>query len=256
MHTRFWLATGAAIALALGVAVTAASADDSTTPPPKPAPAQVPDAAPKFGDYVYVEVLPEVVRRVDPIVPDLGVHTGVSGTVVVQAFVGVDGLVHDTKVTKSIPMLDAAAVDCVRQWTFKPAFANQRPVAVWVAVPVRFPSGDGSTAAVPAELQAPATPAAPVAPPNPTFDVRISRVERPLRPRVPANLPVTKEHATVMVNALVGDDGHVREARVASAASTLDAAALDAVRGATFRAPTRDGRATTGWVRVPVRFRK
>jgi len=46
--------------------------------------------------------------------------------------------VVDTKVVKSIPMLDAAAVACVRQWIFKPALSKGQPVSVWVAVPVKF----------------------------------------------------------------------------------------------------------------------
>ena len=96
------------------------------------------DALPAFGEYVYVEELPEVVTRVPPAYPDLARDAGVDGTVQVQALVGKDGKVKDVKVTKSIPMLDAAAVAAVKQWVFKPALSNNKPVAVWVAVPVRF----------------------------------------------------------------------------------------------------------------------
>jgi TonB family protein len=35
-------------------------------------------------------------------------------------------------------MLDAAALSAVKQWVFKPALSNNKPVAVWVAVPERF----------------------------------------------------------------------------------------------------------------------
>jgi protein TonB len=52
--------------------------------------------------------------------------------------VGKDGFVKDTRVVKSIPELDDAAVASVRQWRFNPAYANGAPVAVWVAVPVKF----------------------------------------------------------------------------------------------------------------------
>ena len=34
--------------------------------------------------------------------------------------------------------LTQAAVAAVRQWVFKPALSNNKPVAVWVAVPVKF----------------------------------------------------------------------------------------------------------------------
>ncbi len=96
------------------------------------------DDMPKFGDYVYVEELPEAVTRVRPVYPDLAREAGVDGTVMVQALVGKDGKVKDVRVVKSIPMLDENAKSAVRQWVFKPALSNNKPVAVWVGVPVKF----------------------------------------------------------------------------------------------------------------------
>ena len=65
-------------------------------------------------------------------------EAGVDGVVMVQALVGKDGKVKDTRVVKSIPMLDASAIAAVKQWVFKPALSNNKPVAVWVAVPMKF----------------------------------------------------------------------------------------------------------------------
>jgi periplasmic protein TonB len=96
------------------------------------------DALPKYGEYVYVEELPEAITKVSPVYPDLAREASVDGTVMVQALVGKDGKVKDTKVVKSIPMLDASAIAAVKQWVFKPALSNNKPVAVWVAVPVTF----------------------------------------------------------------------------------------------------------------------
>jgi protein TonB len=93
---------------------------------------------PKFGEYVYVEELPEAITKVPPSYPDLAREANVDGTVMVQALVGKDGKVKDTKVVKSIPMLNDAALAAVKQWVFKPALSNNKPVAVWVAVPVKF----------------------------------------------------------------------------------------------------------------------
>lgn len=93
---------------------------------------------PRFGDYVYVEQLPEAITKLEPEYPALAREASVSGTVMIQALVGRDGRVKDTRIVKSIPMLDAAAVACVRQWVFKPALTHGQPVAVWVAVPVAF----------------------------------------------------------------------------------------------------------------------
>jgi periplasmic protein TonB len=96
------------------------------------------DQLPQFGEYVYVEELPEAITKAPIAYPDIAREAGVDGTVMVQALVGKDGKVKDVKVVKSIPMLDEAALASVRQWVFKPALSNNKPVAVWVAVPVKF----------------------------------------------------------------------------------------------------------------------
>jgi protein TonB len=93
---------------------------------------------PRFGEYVYVEELPEAITKVKPEYPDIAREASVEGTVLIQALVGKDGRVKDTRVVKGIPMLDAAAVAAVKQWVFKPALSNNKPVAVWVAVPLKF----------------------------------------------------------------------------------------------------------------------
>ena len=93
---------------------------------------------PKFGDYVYVEVLPEAITRVPPNYPEAARHAAVEGTVMLQALIGKDGRVRAVRVRNSIPMLDDAAMAAVRQWVFKPALSNGQPVAVWVGVPVTF----------------------------------------------------------------------------------------------------------------------
>jgi protein TonB len=104
---------------------------------PREAP-PAPNGLPKLGDYVYVEELPEAVRKVVPIYPQAARDAGIEGTVLIQALVGEDGLVKETRVTKSSPGLDESAEASVRQWVLKPARTKEKPVAVWVAVPVRF----------------------------------------------------------------------------------------------------------------------
>jgi len=102
------------------------------TPPPKVM--VTAEHRPEVGDYVYVEELPEAVTKVAPIYPDVAIE----GVVVVQALVLEDGSVGDCRIVNSVPLLDDAAVAAVRQWRFKPALSAGRPVATWVAVPVRF----------------------------------------------------------------------------------------------------------------------
>ena len=46
--------------------------------------------------------------------------------------------VQEAKVLRSIPLLDAAALDAVRQWQFTPTLLNGVPVPVIMTVTVNF----------------------------------------------------------------------------------------------------------------------
>jgi len=87
---------------------------------------------------VYIDKLPEAISKVRPDFPEAARRSGVEGVVIIKALIGVDGLVKDAMIVQSVPLLDEAAMASVRQWTFKPALRGGVPVAVWVAVPVKF----------------------------------------------------------------------------------------------------------------------
>jgi protein TonB len=81
---------------------------------------------------------PRKIKDVSPIYPAGAVASRTLGTVMIEATVGADGKVHDAKVIHSIPLLDQAALDAVRQWEFAPSRLNGVPVAVIVTVLVQF----------------------------------------------------------------------------------------------------------------------
>ena len=89
------------------------------------------------SQFVYLEELPEAIRKVPPDYPDDARNNGVQGEVDVQALIGKTGEVERTIVLNSVPALDGSAVRAVEQWQFRPALSNGKPVAVWVAIPVR-----------------------------------------------------------------------------------------------------------------------
>jgi protein TonB len=91
-------------------------------------------------DYVYTDELPQLVRGAKPVYPDIAREAGVEGTVKLQLLVGLDGHVMRAIVRPhgSVPMLDEAAIAAAIQCMFTPAFANHRPVKVWVTQDYRF----------------------------------------------------------------------------------------------------------------------
>jgi TonB family protein len=96
------------------------------------------DGLPKSGEYVYVEELPEALEKVAPAYPEWARQKGIEGTVIVMALIGRDGRVKDTQIKRSIPELDDYAIAAVKQWRFAPARTKGKPLAVWVAIPVKF----------------------------------------------------------------------------------------------------------------------
>jgi len=90
------------------------------------------------GDVVSVDTLPAVARRVRPDYPSVARVMELSGVVVIQALVGKDGAVKDAFVITGHPVFRDGALEAIWQWRFKPAVRRGEPVAVWVAIPVRF----------------------------------------------------------------------------------------------------------------------
>jgi TonB family protein len=81
---------------------------------------------------------PAKVRHVDPVYPVEAKLAGVSGIVIVDATVGVDGSVRDARVLRGNPMLSEAALGAVQQWVFTPTLVSGAPVEVMMTVTINF----------------------------------------------------------------------------------------------------------------------
>ena len=73
-----------------------------------------------------------------PVYPSIAQSARVQGVVIIEATIGPNGSVTDAKVLRSIPLLDAAALDAVRQWQFTPTTLNGQAVPVIMTVTVNF----------------------------------------------------------------------------------------------------------------------
>ena len=81
---------------------------------------------------------PIKMKDVPPVYPAVARSARVSGDVVIEATVDEEGKVADARVVKSVPLLDQAALDAVRQWEYRPSLLNGVPTPVVVTVTVRF----------------------------------------------------------------------------------------------------------------------
>jgi len=81
---------------------------------------------------------PIKMNDVQPVYPAIAKNAGVTGVVVIEATIGPDGKVIDATVLRSVPLLDQAALDAVRQWEYKPTLLNGVAVPVVMTVTINF----------------------------------------------------------------------------------------------------------------------
>lgn len=82
---------------------------------------------------------PVPVRTVAPDIPPSFAHAGTSGLVTVSFTVDEKGNVQDAAIVKSShPELEEPALKAIRKWRFKPARKDGNPVAMHVAIPIKF----------------------------------------------------------------------------------------------------------------------
>jgi TonB family protein len=81
---------------------------------------------------------PKKIKDVRPVYPPIARQAGIAGVVIIETKVGADGFIEDARVLRSIPLLDEAALDAVKQWQFEPPLVNGQPTAVTMTVTVNF----------------------------------------------------------------------------------------------------------------------
>lgn len=103
-------------------------------PPPPPAPEFEKDAL-KVGGNIAP---PAKIRDVKPVYPEEAKDARIQGVVILELRIDEEGAVSDARVLRSIPQLDQAALDTVRQWAFTPTLMNGKPIPVVMTVTVNF----------------------------------------------------------------------------------------------------------------------
>jgi len=79
-----------------------------------------------------------VERRYGPIYPPIAQAAHVMGTVVIEVRVGLTGKVESLKVVSGPPMLQGAAIECLKYWTYYPFVKDGKPIAVTGLVSIGF----------------------------------------------------------------------------------------------------------------------
>jgi TonB family protein len=93
------------------------------------------DGALQVGGNIAV---PRKIKDVRPVYPQDARDAGVQGVVIIEARIEADGRVGSAMILRSIPQLDQAALDAVKQWEFEPTLLNGVPVPVIMTMTIQF----------------------------------------------------------------------------------------------------------------------
>jgi periplasmic protein TonB len=81
---------------------------------------------------------PKLLKKVDPVYPDLAKQARAGALIILEATVDAAGHVQEVRVLRSAPLFDEAAVDAVKQWTYRPLLLNGVPTPFIVTVTLNF----------------------------------------------------------------------------------------------------------------------
>lgn len=105
---------------------------------PSPSATDIPGTPDKDGVYRVGGGVPPPQRADIPRYPEEAKAAGIDGAVLAEVVVNELGAVSDVKIVRSVPMLDEAALETVKQWRFRPSVVNGHPVPTRMVVTVTF----------------------------------------------------------------------------------------------------------------------
>jgi periplasmic protein TonB len=83
-----------------------------------------------------------LIRRVQPLYPQLAKNARIQGPVVLFAVINKAGGIDNLHVVSGHPMLVQAAIEAVKQWQYRPYILNQEPIEVETQITVNFVLGN------------------------------------------------------------------------------------------------------------------
>jgi TonB family protein len=186
---------------------------------------------------------PKLIEKVNPVYPPTARQARVEGIVIIEAKTDEQGGVIDAKVLRSIPLLDQAAIDAVKQWKYEPMLIDGKPRKILFTVTVRFALDEGtamkkfSQGAVRAEK-----------------DIKPPRLIKEVPPVYPEAARTALVEGVVILGVKTDEQGKVIDVMVLRSIPLLDQAAIDSVRQWVYEPMIIEGKAVPVVFTVTVRF--
>jgi TonB family protein len=184
-----------------------------------------------------------LVKKVQPQYPSDAKH--IQGAVVLKAVIDKEGNISNLQLISGHPMLAPAAIEAVKQWTYKPFLLNGEPIEVETNVTVNFTladkppaegiAGDKPGGVPPGEIGSIASPADAT---NPSIPQRVrvsSGVSQGLLvskvpPQYPPDAKDQRIQGVVLMKVTIDKEGNVANIQLVSGHPMLAPPAIEAVK--------------------------
>ena len=81
---------------------------------------------------------PQLMKKVDPVYPDLARQARLGAFIILEATVDATGHVREVTVLRGAPLFDEAAQEAVRRWVYRPLLLNGVPTPFILTVTLKF----------------------------------------------------------------------------------------------------------------------
>jgi TonB family protein len=189
---------------------------------------------------------PKLIKQIPPVYPEAARKAGIEGIVILEATTDTHGRVASVKVLRSIPALDQAAMEAVKQWVYEPMIIGGKPMPVVFTVTVRFSLKEGGASNALETFAAGAAIA--------TKDIKPPRLLTEVPPVYPEAARAAAVSGVVILGVKTDETGRVANTIVLRSIPLLDQAAIDAVRQWVYEPFVQDGKAVPVVFTVTVRF--
>jgi TonB family protein len=175
----------------------------------------------------------EVLDAPQPDYPLEAAAKKIQGQVVIRLHILETGEVESTEIVSGEPLLAKAAADTMRRWKFKPFIKGGKPIRIRHDVPFTFSLKGHFSDECAAALAAQAA--------NATHHIRLStevmvgNLIHTVDPEYPEIARRNRVKGTVLLYAVIGEDGRIRDVKALCGPPILVPAALDAIRQWRYR---------------------
>jgi TonB family protein len=182
-----------------------------------------------------------LLTHASPVYPADAKAQHISGSVVLHALISKTGNIEDLTVISGPDELRASAMDAVKQWTYRPYLLNGEPTAVETTITVHY-SLNG-------QLPMPGSGPALI-----SSGVIAGNILTKVNPVYPADAKVQHISGPVVLHALIGKDGTIKDLQVISGPKELTMRAIDAVKQWTYKPYILNGNPTEVETTITVNY--